>query len=418
MSSVLMVAFHYPPEGSSSGVLRTLKFSKYLPRLGWTPHILTLRDHVYRVRDEGLRADIPPEAVIHRTGGFDSTRALAIRGRHLAMLSVPDPFVSWLPFGVAGGLAAIRRAGIRAIFSTSPIPTAHLIAAALKRRTGLPWIADFRDPWIEEGQHPAPGSIRHALESRLERAVVRRADRIVATTPYLRADFLARYPSLDPDKVRVIYNGYDEGDFASLPVPPREPRFEILHAGLVTREYRDPTPLLEAVARLIGTGVMSRAAVRVVFLGARGFFASRAGQELVGRLGLEDVLEVSPRIPNREALGRLRRASCLLILQASDDTRSLIPAKAFECLRVERPILALTGDGATADLLKKMDRCAVIEPSDSEGLQNALASLYRKWKESPEPILSSRQIKHFERYALTVELAQTLHELRPGSHCA
>lgn len=418
MKPILMIAYHYPPEGSSSGVLRTLKFSKYLPRHGWKPHVLTLRDSIYRVRDEGLKADIPPEAVVHRTGGFDSPHTLSIRGRHLAMFSVPDPFISWLPFGVKRGMEVIRRSGIKALYSTSPVPTAHLIAASLKRLTGLPWLADFRDPWIEEGQHPAPGSIRHAVESRLERAVVRRADRIVATTPYLRADFLARYPSLDPDKVRVIYNGYDEADFASLPVPPREPRFEILHAGLVTREYRDPTPLLEAVARLIGRGVMSRAEVRVAFLGARGFFASPAGRELVGRLGLEDVLEVSPRIPNRDTLGRLRRASCLLILQASDDTRSLIPAKAFECLRVERPILALTGDGATADLLKKMDRCAVIEPSDSEGLQNALASLYRTWKESPEPILSGRQIKHFDRYALTAELAQTLHELLPGSHCA
>jgi glycosyltransferase involved in cell wall biosynthesis len=413
VGSVLMVALHYPPEGSSSGVLRTLKFSKYLPRHGWTPHILTLREHVYQVKDAGLLADIPPEAVVHRTGGFDSTRALAIRGRHLAMLSVPDPFISWLPFGVAGGLAAIRRAGIRAIFSTSPIPTAHLIAAALKRRTGLPWIADFRDPWIEEGQHPAPGSIRYAVESRLERAVIRGADRIVATTPYLRADFLARYPTLDPDKIGVIYNGYDESDFSHLPVPPREPRFEILHAGLVERQYRDPAPLLEAVARLIGAGVMSREEVRVVFLGAWGFFESSAGRELVGRLGLGGVLEVSRRIPNRATLERLRRASCLLILQASDDTRSLIPAKAFECLRVERPILAITGDGATADLLKKMDRCAVIGPSDTEGLQNALVSLYQAWKESPQPILSSRQIKHFERSALTAELAQTLHELRP-----
>lgn len=409
--SVLMVAFHYPPEGSSSGVLRTLKFSKYLPHHGWTPHVLTLRERVYRVKDEGLRSDIPPEAVVHRTRGFDSTRTLAIRGRHLAMASVPDPFISWLPFGVAGGLKAIRGAGIRAIFSTSPIPTAHLIAAALKRRTGLRWVADFRDPWIEEGQHPAPGSIRHAIESRLERAVIRNADRIVTTTPYLRADFLARYPMLDPDKVRVIYNGYDESDFARLPVPAREPRFEILHAGLVTREYRDPAPLLEAVARLIGAGVMSRADVRLVFLGARSYFESTAGRALVGRLGLEDVLEASPRIPNRDTLGRLRRASCLLILQASDDTRSLIPAKAFECLRVERPILAITGDGATADLLKKMDRCAVIEPSDPEALQNGLVTLYRAWKESAEPILSTRQIKHFERFALTAELAQTLHEL-------
>jgi glycosyltransferase involved in cell wall biosynthesis len=407
---ILMIAYHYPPEGSSSGVLRTLKFSKYLPRHGWTPHVLTLRDQVYRVRDEGLCADIPPEAQVHRTRGFDSAWALSVRGRHLAMFSVPDRFIGWLPFGIARGLSVIRRFGVRALFSTSPVPTAHLIAGALKRLTGLPWIADFRDPWIEDGQDPMPGSLRHAVESRLERAVVGRADRVVTTTPYLRGDFLARYPDLSPDKVQVIYNGYDESDFLHLPTPPKEPQFELLHAGLVTRDYRNPAPILEAVARLIASGAMARERTRIVFLGAAGFFASGPGRSIVQGLGLEDVVEVSPRIPNRDTLLRLRRASCLLILQASDDTRSLIPAKAFECLRVERPILALTPDGATSDLLKEMEGCSVVAPSDGLGLQDALESLYRAWQESEGPRLFTRNIKKFERSSLTADLARTLQE--------
>jgi glycosyltransferase involved in cell wall biosynthesis len=408
---ILMIAYHYPPEGSSSGVLRTLKFSKYLPRHDWAPHILTLREGVYRVRDEGLRSDIPPEAHVHRTRGFDSTRALSIRGRHVAMFSVPDPLIGWLPFGISRGLSVVRRFGVRALFSTSPVPTAHLIAGALKRLTGLPWIADFRDPWIEEGQHPRPGSLRHAVESRLERAVVGSADRVVTTTPYLRGDFLARYPSLRPDKVRVIFNGYDESDFVHLPTPTKEPRFELLHAGLLTHDYRNPAPVLEAVARLIASGVMTRERTRIVFLGSSGFFRTGPGRSIVRDLGLESVVEVSRRIPNRDALVRLRRASCLLILQASDDTRSLIPAKAFEYLRVERPILALTPEGATSDLLKDMDGCSVVDPSDGQGLQDALRSLYRAWEEGPGPRLFTRNIRKFERSSLTEDLAQTLREL-------
>lgn len=410
-----MVAYHYPPEGSSSGVLRTLKFSKYLPQHGWTPHVLTLRDEMYRVRDEGLRADIPAQAHVHRTRGFDSTRTLSVRGRHLSAFSVPDRLVSWLPFGVSRGLRVIRRYGVRAIFSTSPVPTAHLIAGTLKRLTGLPWIADFRDPWIEDGQHPRPGSFRFALESRLERAVVRSADRVLTTTPYLRGDFLARYPELSPHKVRVIFNGYDESDFAHLPVPPKEPRFEVLHAGLVTSDYRNPAPVLEAVARLIAAGVMARERTRICFLGAAGFFGSGPGGSMVRGLGLGDVVEVIPRIPNRDALLRLRRASCLLILQASDDTRSLIPAKAFECLRVERPILALTPEGATSDLLKEMAGCSVVPPYDGKGLQDALGTLYQSWQRDSGPRLISRNINRFERASLTEDLARTLQEFPDGS---
>jgi glycosyltransferase involved in cell wall biosynthesis len=156
---------------------------------------------------------------------------------------------------------------------------------------------------------------------------------------------------------------------------------------------------------------MTRERTRIVFLGSSGFFRTGPGRSIVRDLGLESVVEVSRRIPNRDALVRLRRASCLLILQASDDTRSLIPAKAFEYLRVERPILALTPEGATSDLLKDMDGCSVVDPSDGQGLQDALRSLYRAWEEGPGPRLFTRNIRKFERSSLTEDLAQTLREL-------
>lgn len=414
MKSLFMVAYHYPPEGASSGVLRTLKFSKYLPRHGWAPHVLTLRETFYPFRDDGLLRDVPPEAVIHRTRGFDISRHLAIKGHYPALLTVPDRFVSWVPFGVARALRVVRRSGIRALYSTSPPPTAHLIAAAVKRATGLPWIADFRDPWIEDGLYPTPGSLRYRVESRLERIVVRWADRLTVTTPYLRGDFLDRYPDLAPDKVRVIFNGYDEEDFSGLEPPTRSSRFEILHAGLVPADYRDPAPLLEAVASLIGEGRISRDLVRITFLGAGKYLQSPAFSKTVQHLGLDPVVQVPTRIPNRAIPRRLRQASCLLLLQASDDTRSLIPAKAFEYLRTGQPILALTLEGATSDLLKEMEHCVAVSPSDHTRLRDVVAALYREWQESSAPIWVDRPVQRFERAALTSELAGILDDLVRG----
>jgi len=411
MKPILLVAYHYPPEGSSSGVLRALKFSKYLPHHGWRPHVLTLRESAYRVKDEGLLRDVPAEAVVHRTRGRDGARWLGLGKRYISLFTVPDRFASWLPFGIARGLRVIRSAGVRALYSTSPQPTAHLIAAALKGATGLPWIADFRDPWIEEGNHPRPGSLRYRVESRLEALVIRNADRISVTTPYLRGDFLGRYRDLPPDKVRVIYNGYDEADFADMDGPVRSGRFEILHAGLVTRDYRDPAPLLEVVAALIADGRIAPGTVRIRFLGDTKYLTSHHFTEGVRGLGLAEVVEVLPRIPHREALAMLRQASCLLLLQASHDTRSLIPAKAFEYLRVGRPILALTPEGATSDLLKEIDHCWVVNPSDGARLRNAVLGLYQEWRAAPEAVVVARNIEHFERGNLTAGLAQILHEL-------
>jgi hypothetical protein len=134
---VLLVAHHYPPDGSSSGVLRPLKFSKYLSRYGWKPHVLTLKESLYAVRDDTLMGQIPEDVMVHRTVGLDSSRHLSIKGRYLAALSVPDRFVMWLPFAVAAGVRAIKKYGIRAIYSTSPPPTTHLIALGLKKLTGI-----------------------------------------------------------------------------------------------------------------------------------------------------------------------------------------------------------------------------------------------------------------------------------------
>jgi glycosyltransferase involved in cell wall biosynthesis len=411
MPNVLLIAYHYPPEGGSSGVLRTLKFSKYLPRHGWKPHILTLRESLYPAKDEGLLGDVPPQAVVHRTYALDSARHLAIQGRHLALLTVPDRFISWLPFGVARGLRVIRQSGIRLLYSTSPPPTTHLIAVVLKALTGLPWVADFRDPWVEEGFYPLPGTLRYHIETTLEQYVIRRADRLTVTTPYLQREFIARYPQLTPETVQVIYNGYDETDFQQVQSPVRSAQFEILHAGLVTPEFRDPRPLLQAVTSLIADGSLPRREVRITFLGGDAYVHSQAFAALVTQLDLEDVVSVCGRVSHQAALQRQGQAAVLLLLQASDDTRSLIPAKAFEYLRIGRPILVLTLAGATADLMQGMGSCYVVSPADQDGLRRAVLMLYTLWQQSPHGAQVSRPIQHYERSHLTVKLAHLFGQL-------
>lgn len=410
---LLMIAYHYPPEGEGSGVLRTLKFSRYLPRHGWEPHILTLAESSYRIRDDALRDQIPPEAVVHRTASLDASRHFAIRGRFLSCMAIPDPHVWWLPFAFPRGLGVIRRRGIDALYSTSPMASAHLVALALKRATRVPWVADFRDPWIEEGVHPRPGNLRDRVERSLERSVVRTADRLTMTTPPLRDEILGRHPDLPQDRARVIYNGYDETDFTAVTPGGDSSRFEMIHAGLVTAEFRDPSPVFRAVAALIREGKVPRTEVRITFLGGGPYVGSAAFRESISAHGLDDVVEIAPRVSHGESLMRLARAGALLLLQASDDTRALIPAKAFEYLRISRPILALTMPGATADLLRGLDGCHVHAPSETEDLRRTIGTLYDRWRASPEGGRITRPIERFERSVLAGELARLLHDLCP-----
>jgi len=408
MKSLLMVAYHYPPDGSSSGVLRSLKFSRYLPAHGWRPHVLTLRESVYPVRDETLKAQIPGEVTLHRTAGWDTARHFAIRGRHLEWMAIPDSYISWLPFAVRRGLQVIRGTTIDALFSTSPKPTAHLIAASLKRRTGIPWIADFRDPWIEPGVYPRPGSVRWRMETRLEATVIRGANCVTVTTPELREEILGRYADVPPEKVVVVYNGYDEEDFEGLADRAEAPRwFELIHAGMVTPDYRDPVPLLRAVAQLCEDGDVSREDMRLVFLGAGRYVASPAFRRTVDALRLQDVVQVAERVAHRESLRRLYRAAVLVVLQA-EDTRALIPAKAFEYLRVGRPILALTSGGATARLMREAGAGTIVEPTSVDAIADALRTLYAAWKAEPGRLVRPADLTRFARASLTGELARLL----------
>ena len=245
---------------------------------------------------------------------------------------------------------------------------------------------------------------------------MRRCDCLLVTTPYLKQEFLSRYPELRADKIQVIYNGYDESDFSDNGVAHRSDRFEIIHAGLVTREFRNPLPLLETVAALIADGSLPRDQVKVTFLGGDWWVASPEFTVEIKRLGLDGVVSVEGRVSHQAALKRLAEAAVLLVLQASDDTRSLIPAKAFEYLRIGRPILALTFEGATADLIKDREHCFVVNPADSVGLRNAVLSLYDLWRKAGNRCLEvDASTRQYERSHLTAQLANILDRLTSQS---
>lgn len=388
MRKLLVVAFHYPPDNTSTGVLRTLKFTQYLGKHGWASEVLSVPTQRYPSCDDGLSAQIPAHARVTRVWAPDLSKSLSIRGRYPGFVAFPDRYWPWCLSAVREGLRIIRERQVEAIFATSPVPSALLIGLLLKRRTGLPLIIDFRDPWVDNATPP----VRRFFESWLERRFMRAADRIICNTPALRRDFLARYPEVPPERFVTITNGYDERDFADLADVQPSPYFEIIYAGMLQREHRNPDPLLRAARLALDRGWLERKDLRLSFLGADRWGGSEEFAARIAELGLTDITEVRPeRIGYRDALRRMAAAAVLLVLlhgegQSDQVARNrewwglTVPAKVYEYLRIGRQMLVLVDGGAVAELLRDTNAGSPVPPHDVEAIARELQSLYGRWK--------------------------------------
>ena len=210
LKRVLMIAYHFPPLAGSSGIQRTLRFAQHLPSLGWQPLVLSVSPLAYEKTSDDLLADVPAGTVVRRAFALDTARQLQVAGRYMGWMARPDRWISWRFDGVRQGLKLVQEFAPEAIWSTYPIPTAHVIASILHRKTGIPWIADFRDPMAQDG-YPADPRTRQSYLA-IEADVASQARYCVFTTPGAARDYQQRYPAAR-ERMVVIENGYDEESF-------------------------------------------------------------------------------------------------------------------------------------------------------------------------------------------------------------
>jgi glycosyltransferase involved in cell wall biosynthesis len=352
MKRVLMVAYHFPPLAGSSGIQRTLRFVQHLPALGWQPIVLTAHPRAYERTSDDLTAEVPDGVVVERAFALDGARHLSVGGHYPAFVARPDRWISWRFGAVPAGMRLIRDHRPDVIWSTYPIATAHVIGDALRQRSGLPWIADFRDPMAQDGYPEDPRTWRSF--KRIEERAVAHARFSVFVTPGAARTYRDRYPTAS-DRIVVVENGFDEDSFAGLVAgssshaPLNPGMVTLVHSGVVYPSERDPTQLFIALRRMVERGTLRRDELRIRFRAAAHDALLRA---LARENGIEELIEVLPPIGYRAALEEMLRADGLLVLQAAN-CNAQIPAKLYEYLRASRPIVALTDPGGdTARVLR------------------------------------------------------------------
>lgn len=407
-----MIAYHYPPYRGGSGVHRTLKFSRYLPEHGWLPVVLSAHPRAFASVGDDQLNEIPPEVIVERAFALDSSRHLAIAGRYSRMTALPDQWVSWWFGAVAAGLRLIREHRPAAIWSTYPIATAHWIGHTLHRLTGLPWVADFRDSMTEDDYPRDPWSRRAYIW--IERKAVRRAARLIFTAASARRMYLARYPSLSLEAAVLLPNGYDEADFQHIDWPrpglngSGEKPIRLLHAGLLYTEERDPTVFFQTLAALKQQQRISAAGLRID-LRASGSEAHY--QQVLQQFDIADMVRLLPPLPYHEALQDCATADGLLLFQAASCNHQ-IPAKAYEYLRLKKPIFALTpAAGDTGELLAGTDGATIVDLTDGVAIAAALPEFIQRVRAGVHPLPSSATVDSYRRSEQARQLANLLSQV-------
>lgn len=406
---VLMIAYHYPPMRGSSGIQRTLKFSQYLPSFGWEPVVLSANERAYANSGPDQLRDIPQGTVVKRAWALDTSRHLAWRGRYAGFMALPDRWVSWLIGAVPAGLGLIRRLKPAVIWSTYPIATAHLIGLTLHRLSGIPWVIDLRDPMTDEGYPEDPRTRRTYLW--IEKLALRHCTRAVCTTPGAIATYRRRFPELPAERFALIENGYDEENFADAEQAAKDasaapnPRFTLVHSGVIYPSERDPRPLFGAIAALAQQGVIAPDNFELV-LRATGHDSYLAG--LIAEMGIGALVTLAPHVSYREALTEMVTAGGLLILQASNCNHQ-VPAKLYEYLRAGRPVLGLTDPvGDTAATLRKAGIDTIAPLDDKDAIIAAMTRFVTLAKAGAAPLASVEAIAANSRRARAGQLGALL----------
>ena len=418
MRKVLILAYFFPPD-TSGGVPRTVKFVKYLDRLGWKSTVIA-PDWPQAAgvgANAGFVDPLPAQSNVLRVGLGGDERGVwkalhrlplfwrvqdAVKGA----LQYPDRFARWADEVLPVARSAHARGEHAVLYSTSPPETSHFIALRLKNEFGIPWVADFRDPWTDNVlMYGNPPAWRKRLDLKLEHRVYEAADRIIANTESNRSVLIERH-GVPPQKIVTITNGYDEEDFVEISSAAPSDRFRITYCGSFYSTY-NPAAFLAALSRFLS--LEPSAKVCLTLAGAACDWARENIRDPI----LSERMELLGQISSQEIF-RLLAASHLLLHTYPPGIPYSVPGKLYEYLRSGRPIVAVCDrPSEVASILEQTGRGRAFRPDETDELAEYLRTAYTDWARNREaPLLvADDRIRRYERGILSQKLAQVFEEL-------
>lgn len=412
MSRLLLISYAFPPLLAPESLLSSRTMNALAAR-GWDITALSVRPQdTGEPCDPGLEAGLAASIRVVRTRGPAGIVPFApaagrIAARAFSRLGLTCERSSlWAPFATRAARRLAREQAFDVVHSWASDHVGNVVGLALRRATGLPWVAHFSDPWL---RNPllVPHPLQRARVARLERAILREADAVVFTTDETVDLVYAGYPGEWRRRAHVIPHGYVP---VTVPPPgPRNARLQLLHTGAFYPGTRTPDGLFAGLARLASHRAL-RGVLQVDLVGPN----ARQYADAAEAAGLDGIVNLLPAVPFAEVQQLTVRADVLLVIDAPSINSVFLPSKLVDYLAVRKPILGLTPrSGASAALLGRLGFRAV-EPDDADAIAGAIGGLIEDW-EAGRLALPGGYERVASQYDIRVTAAQLESLLRGAS---
>ena len=429
MKKVLIISYYWPPAGGIA-VHRCLKFAKYLREYGWEPIICTAENPEYPVLDEGNFKDIPSGIKVLRTKIWEPYNLFKfITGKKKAErihnvfleeeklslahklgiwirgnIFIPDARKFWIRPSVKFLSKYLKESPVDILFTNGPPQSTHMIAYGVKKNLGIPWHADFQDPWTLVDYFPQLmlNPISKTIHKKKEQNVFRWADKVTICSDTWKKDL----ESIGAKDVGVIVWGYDEDDFPNITLSLSK-KFTLSHFGSLGPD-RNAKTLWKALSIIANENKQFAKDLELELVG----FVGHAIIDEIKLLGLTDDLQISEHISRKETLERMHRSQALLlILNDMPNVNGRLPGKLFEYLASRRPILVIGPETSDASkIVQGVNAGNTCGFKDLEKTIDTVKDLYDKFKHGTLPS-NKTDISQYSNRNLTKKLAGYLDQI-------
>ena len=291
----------------------------------------------------------------------------------------PDPKWVWVRRASRAAIDESANGTFAGLVSFAQPWSSHLAGLRVHRRTKLPWVAHFSDPWIDS-PYWCGSAAQRAMAAKLEEHVVREATALAFVTSEAADLVMKKYPAEWRTKASVVPHG-----FATRPsrrsseaaTADRRSPLRLVYTGRFYDGLRTPSAIFRALAKVNNEEPLD-GVVELTFVGPFVTGFAREAREL----GVDHLVRLKDKVAAAEAQSMAADADVLVVIDAPTDGPSpFLPSKLVDYLPLRKPILGITPrEGASATLIRRTGGL-VAAPDDEAGIRVALRDLIARWRE-------------------------------------